>query len=93
MSDETHTPGPWQWGDSQLLDAAGAPVIRIDRSAAWEAGDEDLAVSDANARLIAAAPEMLALLRECVTVVDGIQSDGLRDSVAALLDRIDGKTR
>ena len=60
-----HTPGPWRfaWGGGHALvfDAKGGPTI---------AGvpfncDDDIPLVEANARLIAAAPELLEALQSC----------------------------
>ena len=64
----THTPGPWtailSSGDESWMVAAEMPVARIpnydDRAAA-------------NARLIAAAPALLAALQRCLPFVDRIR--------------------
>lgn len=88
MSDEKHSPGPWKWdrdSSGYLIDANDIPVI---------SGQEWEIPNDADARLIAAAPEMLALLREAggwyCGEMNGVDT---RKAIAALLDRIDGKTR
>jgi len=75
-----HTPGPWEWatdrfrgGYSGLFGPSDVPIIvpqcanEGDTGAAWfdtsgDAGDES--ITDANARLIAAAPDMYAVLKE-----------------------------
>lgn len=69
MSDEKTSPAPWHWGvyvgdgsaDSFknagfLIDADGNRVLDIERE--WESCDDSIrAVSDADARIIADAPE------------------------------------
>ena len=66
---ETHTPGPWvaerrRFGSWTVLSPEGFYIV-----------DRVLSITDieANARLIAAAPELLAALKEC------------RDAVAAAM--------
>lgn len=61
MSDQ-HSPGPWRWRKADdysrvLLDAKDSPLLPPNTDG------EGVNVDDANARLIAAAPEMLALLQ------------------------------
>ena len=65
-----HTPGPWV----AFFNVHGDPSVVIDerrpdftRVCAVDTSPEDYGRS--NARLIAAAPEMLASLRECLRVV------------------------
>ncbi len=64
-----HTPGPWQVG--MAFDNYGATEIAIEHMTT--AGNLIIAVAldglqgqDANARLIAAAPDMLEALKACV---------------------------
>lgn len=70
----SHTPGPWRVAENEwntrLIPWTGAVQIEGDVSANWNVpplvcvtyrGD----CSDADARLIAAAPDMLEALREC----------------------------
>jgi hypothetical protein len=48
--------------------------------------------ADANASLIAAAPEMLTIIRQVVEIADGkALHRGLEDDARALLARIEGK--
>ncbi len=62
-----HTPGPWEWNTARtrMNDDRGRPVL-MDGEGIWDLcapvmhGD---ARADANARLIAAAPELLATLQ------------------------------
>lgn len=56
-----HTPGPWQIGRyDDIVDASGE-IIRA-KGLALTRGDE----AEANSRLIAAAPEMLAALKDAM---------------------------
>lgn len=61
MSDMKHTPGPWRFNcddHPDVLDTNGNPV-------AWPSTlNRSIETANANARLIAAAPEMLELLLE-----------------------------
>lgn len=65
-----HTPGPWEWNTARtrMNDDRGRPVL-MDGEGIWDLcapvmhGD---ARADANARLIAAAPELLAALQKAV---------------------------
>lgn len=66
MSAGTHTPGPWRVGpvdDTIVTDAAGKEVAAID-------GDynnpDEWPRMEANARLIAAAPELLDALKRLI---------------------------
>jgi hypothetical protein len=70
---EKYTPGPWQWeGDAgyghDKLSAPSGTVLGIDLSWSLEPGEgldgQSLELSDADARLIAAAPEMLEALQD-----------------------------
>lgn len=88
-----HSPGPWRWEDGKIVDVNGHPPIFVDSSAAWEAGDEVVGYCvPQDARLIAAAPEMLELLRDAGQWYCGELPDGTdrRSAIAALLARIDG---
>jgi hypothetical protein len=54
-----HTPGPWKWskahnGLTYIYDAKGRVIARVFRPAGMSQGEQQ-----ANARLIAAAPELL----------------------------------
>lgn len=64
-----HTPGPWRQtgGRARTLIAAGQPARAI-AAVVWHAGARDVE-DDANAALIAAAPEMLEALRGLIACV------------------------
>lgn len=69
MNEPKHTPGPWelderrdahQWPDAYIIKGYGANVL----ACVYDTGnDHVLTHGQANARLIAAAPEMLAALQ------------------------------
>ncbi len=85
----THTPGPWK-----------AHHYRIDDKDHWDVRSEDgthitgwgrVTQPEANARLIAAAPEMLAALKAHLDnglVVDALSLAGLDDELNAIAKAI-----
>lgn len=65
-----HTPGPWSIGGASGNEGEAREIASESRCVAWTAstwdedeGDVVTAEDDANARLIAAAPELLAALK------------------------------
>ena len=63
-----HTPGPWRvvdsWNDHMVEGQNGEEII-------WQDGPHDTpTINEANARLIAAAPDLLAALEQLVAVKD-----------------------
>lgn len=78
-----HTPGPWviDDGHSNKTGKYGY-FVRAHKGAIWDDGSADGGVcSMADARLIAAAPDLLEALQEVTDVLDmalGIQMFGLR---------------
>lgn len=68
-----HTPGPWSFNDyGEILCGPEDDQLRIAELAPWE--PQHIPEMTANARLIAAAPEMLEALKEAVT--NGEWSEG-----------------
>lgn len=71
---EAHTPGPWQWNGSGAIWSKSVPGVRV---CSFECTDDDTGTirfgfnkhgrtqeeATANAKLIAAAPDLLAALR------------------------------
>lgn len=64
-----HTPGPWE---TEATDDHGSAVRVMDEGEAtvalcYQNPCDDAGTAEVNARLIAAAPELLAALEECIT--------------------------
>jgi hypothetical protein len=80
-----HTPGPWTQAGAQIAAfgeaAANICTVSSPRSSAWvgaapvEVGDPDFDEAYANARLIAAAPALLAALKELHRLDTAIAED------------------
>ena len=92
-----HTKGPWEAvrAESALAghgwfinapDGRVALVIRVDESARTRPDAERLADQDADAALIAAAPEMAELLRDIVSG-EAVKNCNIPERARALLDR------
>lgn len=86
-----HTPGPWHvstgtpaldQGDALRISAAGVPKI-----ADVIARDVSYNQQAANARLIAAAPDLLAALRKAYELIEDLQPVVLGESETAHYDR------
>lgn len=109
------TPGPWIAVEADEMSPLPAGVMVAVHAAAepWKAtgticelngqGDReyDPAVTNANARLIAAAPELLALCREVLSLFAGAQHDDVPlaigedrwDRIFAAVSRAEGRRR
>lgn len=92
MSDTKFTPGPWEYDDSGYL------TVDMDRCimkgelcialATWDGG---MKPRDANARLIAAAPELLEALENALFVLEA--TGGGYDYVTSSVRRAIAKAR
>ena len=90
-----HTPGPWEWIDDGLFqerngDAVMVATFEYDRGA-------DIEVSDADARLIAAAPDLLEALKRLESTArilpESMDEPGSAMSQArAAISRAEGRT-
>jgi hypothetical protein len=76
-----HTPGPWHWKARELR----APKSVVLRPENGRGELEGVMVSDADARLIAAAPALLAALKGVLRVADRktAEFDAARAAIAA----------
>ncbi len=93
----THTPGPWKTGSTERSEAATVVYSEHPHShvltyvADCNTGHGSIQTAKANARLIAAAPQMLALLR-IVANEAGVSRKDV-ETARALLAQIDGGAR
>lgn len=80
-----HSPGPWAWGRVgtaiRLYDKTGRFVLMTNRGSS-------IGVSNDDGRLIAAAPELLALVRKYLA--DSVDDCAFCQEARALIARIEG---
>lgn len=81
MTQATHTQGPW-WRDDDGFIAAGSGETYV-MIADGDCSDLDIDEREANKRLIAAAPDLLAALHEVLSLCDR-DSDIGRVVIAAI---------
>ena len=79
MTQTTHTPGPWiaefsDYGEEIWFGGYGAGMWTVEPPGAYLDG-----LSAANARLIAAAPDLLAALEQCLPIIDAYRRAALGD--------------
>jgi hypothetical protein len=84
MPKTTHTPGPWEVNpaDKDQVWGTGERAVRLAQAIHWPKHD-----AEANARLIAAAPELLAALNEFVADLLAHSTFGINAEEAAMLRR------
>jgi len=103
------TPGPWEVGghegDLQIwpsvvfdnnrmpITIAVLPLDKYDRLKDWPEDGGPSKMMEANARLIAAAPEMYDLLRRLNETPDYFEMADVSTEIPELLQRIDGEER
>ena len=91
-----HTPGPWTIGEDEGTSMAHEILGKRGQCVGWTASNEPY--EEGNARLIAAAPEMLATL-QAILPPDGqstgewwgLSEEEQRERIRALLARIEGR--
>lgn len=79
-----HTPGPWVVGGASGNEGEAREIVAASRTIAWSAstwdedeGDVVTEEDDANAHLIAAAPELLAVCREMAEIIHAMSEGGV----------------
>ena len=92
-----HTPGPWMVDGEQVASQTMNVVgyfVGVERNGRVGQSFVNCMVDDrtalANARLIAAAPEMLGALRECAKTLEDAYENWHAEIVRALIARIEG---
>jgi hypothetical protein len=87
-----HTPGPWEitgFSDCQLITKDVPPALGQPLAIGRTYGPDQIA----NARLIAAAPELLEALEECAFVLKAHKiNDRVRDVAASVIAKAKGGT-
>lgn len=74
MSDKPkYTPGPWAPDESGFVQARLGPICQM-----WDKFEENFANHEANARLIAASPDLLEAGREMIAALELEGASGLR---------------
>ena len=84
-----HTPGPWgmqehSWSDTSITDSDGCRIAKLSICdiATEETQTKLESVMDANARLIAASPELLEALEAMIQRVSDLGANGFSQEVA-----------
>jgi hypothetical protein len=98
MSEAKHTPGPWVVSGFSIHTKSGRPIV----NSLWHppqppkgAGEELQVESDANARLIAAAPHLLAILRSfLMQTLQGpvLERDSIISEARAAIAQAEGRS-
>lgn len=71
-----HTPGPWAFDDDRVITSPHTHNDLDDDVCEVYGGNDDIAeVRRANARLIAAAPELLEALKELMVAADRVSAE------------------
>ncbi|HBO2532559.1 TPA: hypothetical protein L4I00_002443 [Pseudomonas aeruginosa] len=87
MSKQSYTPGPWEQRNNRVF--SGGKCICSNVNAASPTTQniaEDVAMSIANAKLIAAAPELLEALQVCIEQITALCSaDDVPDQARAAI--------
>ncbi|HBO3905362.1 TPA: hypothetical protein L4T53_004515 [Pseudomonas aeruginosa] len=87
MSKQSYTPGPWEQRNNRVF--SGGKCICSNVNAASPTTQniaEDVAMSIANAKLIAAAPDMLEALQVCIQQITALCSaDDVPDQALAAI--------
>jgi hypothetical protein len=80
-----HTPGPWAWFLGDLVTVKADGSIPLNTKVILAADDYRVEVSDQNSRLIAAAPDLLAVLKRLSKrPADYFSADDWQDIEAAI---------
>ena len=84
-----HTPGPWSAVEEGVYCSAGPVVARVDGRGFEQYAPRDHQERDANARLIAAAPDLLSALKSVVSLSD--RKHEAWDAAKAAIKKAEGR--
>jgi len=87
MSNAQHTPGPWERDDGYIVSLHNHEKIATVHD--WTTEDEDIDRAKANARLIAAAPELLEALENRPVLLEEDTIESFRERYIAWQRRRD----
>jgi len=94
--DAKHTPGPWKAADIGDYDTDGIAVWGMNTAGCYYTiarvgylGSADAAYAEANAQLIAAAPDMLEALRTAAAALDPDERHSMQDRAAAYAEVVE----
>lgn len=94
---QKHTPGPWIFdgavGDDYLVSAQVCPEESASYIAPVGTVDGDWAASEANARLIAAAPELLEALKAALPALEYLDDEEALKVARAVIAKAEGVSR
>ena len=97
MTNMKHTPGPWEHRGLTMISGRKADDVKFTLANVTPAGDLHYATeSAANARLIAAAPELLEALGLALATIERLErhapgtAQGTRDVIAAAIAKAEG---
>jgi hypothetical protein len=90
MSESRWTPGPWELltGDCRWIVSGGAGGVTVASIETLDADNEPRRHADADARLIAAAPELAEALREMIYGCGTVREADIVARARALLARL-----
>jgi len=83
----THTPGPWTFSDEYVI---AKETVIADPYCMATRGQSDEGEMEANASLIAAAPDMLEALEEVASYLDKEDSESLVETVNEAITKARG---
>lgn len=87
MSKHKHTPGPWDyWSGYNTVDELEAQITTEDGDIVIASYNRQIPEGEANAKLLAAAPELLEALQSCIQQITALCSaDDVPDQARAAI--------
>lgn len=89
MKTISHTPGPWTLAGGRVIETtSGEFAVNRTTGDGWRRSPREL---DANARLVAAAPELLEALRRCADRLGDMDCGDELDAARAAIAKAEGR--